>query len=78
MSAHKCLFIFYNLFSLRLTENLANKFFSQNTIYMFCLYHFSLKCIINENYLPLYGPLKVCIGSQAPHRRTLFQNGQDP
>ena len=25
---------------------------------MFCLYHFSVKCIIKKNYLPPYGPLK--------------------
>ena len=34
------------------------KTFSQNMIYMFCLYHFSLKCIIKKNYLPSYSPLK--------------------
>ena len=26
---------------------------------MFCLYHFSVKCIIKKNYLPPYGPLNV-------------------
>ena len=26
---------------------------------MFCLYHFSVKCIIKENYFPPYGPLEV-------------------
>ena len=25
---------------------------------MFCLYQFSVKCIIKKNYLPPYGPLK--------------------
>ena len=24
---------------------------------MFCLYHFSMKCIIKKNHLPPYGPL---------------------
>ena len=33
------------------------KNFPQNKIYMFCLDYFSVKCIINKNYLPLYGPL---------------------
>ena len=27
-------------------------------IYIFCLYNFSVKCIINKNYLRLYPPLK--------------------
>ena len=27
-------------------------------IYIFCLYHFSVKCIIKKNDLSLYGPLK--------------------
>ena len=27
------------------------KTFSQNIIYMFCLYNFSVKCIIKKNYL---------------------------
>ena len=26
---------------------------------MFCLYHFSVKCIIKKHFLPQYGPLKV-------------------
>ena len=26
------------------------KTFSKNMIYMFCLHHFSVKCIINKNY----------------------------
>ena len=26
-------------------------------LYMFCLYNFSVKCIIKKNYLPPYGPL---------------------
>ena len=26
---------------------------------MFCLYHFSGKCIIKIDYLPPYGPLKI-------------------
>ena len=31
-------------------------------IYMFCLYHFSLKCIINKNYLPTDAPLtRICL-----------------
>ena len=49
MSPPKCLFIFYNSFSLRLTENLhEQKTFSQNMIYMFCLYNFFVKCIIKK------------------------------
>ena len=59
---HECpqsLFIFYNSFSLRLTENLhEQKAFSKSIYYMFCLYHFSVKCIIKKNYLPPYGPVK--------------------
>ena len=52
MSAPKRLFIFYNSFSLRLTENLhEQKTFSQNTICMFCLYHFSLMCIIKKIFI---------------------------
>ena len=33
------------------------KTFSQNMIYMFCLYHFSLKCIIKNFYLFSDDPL---------------------
>ena len=33
------------------------KTFSKNMIYMFCLYHFSVKCIIKKIYLPSYSPL---------------------
>ena len=33
------------------------KTFSKKMIYMFCLYNFSVKCIIQKNYLPAYGPL---------------------
>ena len=33
------------------------KTFSKNMIYMFCLNHFSVKCIIKKNYLPPYGSL---------------------
>ena len=59
MSAPKWMFIFYNSFSLWLTENIhEQKTFSQNMIYMFCSYDFSVKCIIKKNYLGLYGPLK--------------------
>ena len=36
-----------------------NKNISQKMIYMFCLYHFSLKCIIKKIYLPPYDPLKI-------------------
>ena len=54
LSAPKRWFIFYNSFPLRLAENLyKKKTFSQRMIYMFCLYHFSLKCIIKHFYLPL-------------------------
>ena len=35
------------------------KTFFQNIIYMFCLYNFSVKCIIKKNYLLPYGPLKL-------------------
>ena len=35
------------------------KTFSQNMIYMFCLYHFSLKCIIKNLYLFSDNPLNV-------------------
>ena len=52
MSALKRLFIFHNSFSSRLTENLhEQKKVTQNMIYMFCLYNFSLKCIIKKYYL---------------------------
>ena len=34
------------------------KTFSKNMTYMFCLYLFSEKCIINKNYLLPYGSLK--------------------
>ena len=34
------------------------KTFYKNMIYMFFLYHFSVKCIRKKNYLPLYGRLK--------------------
>ena len=58
LSAPKCLFILYNSFSLRLTENLHKpKKIPQHMIYMFCLYHFSLKSIIKKNYLPPYAPI---------------------
>ena len=33
-------------------QSSQTKIFSQNTIYMICLYHFSVKCIIKKNYLP--------------------------
>ena len=35
------------------------KIFSQNMIYMFCLYHFSLKCIIKKIIYPCTVPLKL-------------------
>ena len=38
-------------------KTLRTIFFSKNTIYMFCLYHFSVECIIDKNYLPPYGSL---------------------
>ena len=38
-------------------KSLRTNIYSQNTIYMFCLYHFSLKWIIKKNYLPPYGHL---------------------
>ena len=59
MSAPKCMFIFCDLFSLRLTENLNEQKNSQHTIYMFCLYHFSVKWIIKKNYLPPYSCLNI-------------------
>ena len=34
MSAHKCMFIFYNSFSLRLTENLHEQFFSKHNLHV--------------------------------------------
>ena len=46
-------------------------------INMFCLYHFSLKCIIKNLYLISDDPLKVCIGSRAPDCRTEFKIWQD-
>ena len=49
MSAPKCLFIFYNSFFCTVDRKYSQtKTFSQNMIYMFCLYHFSVKCIIKK------------------------------
>ena len=60
LEAPKCLFIFYRSFSLRLTENLhEQKHFLKNMIYIFCLYHFSVQCIIKKNDLFRYGPLNL-------------------
>ena len=55
MSAPKCLFIFYNSFSLQLTENLHKP--KKKFINMFCSYYFYVKCIIKKNYLSSYSPL---------------------
>ena len=59
MSAPKRLFIFYNsLFFMVDRKSLRTKTFSQNTIYMFCLYHFSLKSIIKKIIYRVTIPLK--------------------
>ena len=57
------LFIFNNSFPLRLTEKKSSrtKTFSKSIYYMFCLYHFSVKCIIKKNYLLPCGPLMFSI-----------------
>ena len=54
MGAPKHLFIFYNSFSLWLTENLHKQ---KHYLHVF-LYYFSVKCIIKKNYLLPHGPLK--------------------
>ena len=52
LSAPKSRFIFYNSFSLRLTENLhEQKTFCQNMTYMFCLHNFFLKCTIKKIFI---------------------------
>ena len=57
-------FIFYSSFSLLLIENhFEKKTISQKVVFMFCLLHFSLKCIIKNNYLCCYVPLE---GTQSP------------
>ena len=60
MSSPKCLFIFYNLFSLQLTENFhEQKHFLKAFTTCFVYIIFSVKCIIKKNYLPPYSPLKI-------------------
>ena len=55
MRAAKCLFIFYNSFSLQLTENFHKK---KDYLHFFVYIIFALKCIIKKKYLSLYSPLK--------------------
>ena len=47
-------------------------------IYMFCLYHFSVKCIIKTNYLPPYGPLNTNQGKASVERREFRPRGAIP
>ena len=48
----KPLYFLCNSFSLRLTKSSETKTFSQKVMFMFCLEHFSLKCIIIFLFFP--------------------------
>ena len=58
MSAPKPMCIFYLVFFTVDRKPSQTNTFSQNIIYVFCLYPFSVKCIIKKHYLISYGPLK--------------------
>ena len=51
-----------NLSKLFVKKSSRTKTFSKSIYYMFCLYHFSVKCIIKKNDLPPHGPLNHIIG----------------
>ena len=73
MPPNDCLFYITRFFTVD-RKSSQTKTFSQNIIHIFCLYHFSVKCIIKKNYLRPYGPQAVfnqiinAIGSELSHR----------
>ena len=56
MSAPKSFFFLSLVFFTLDRKSSWTKTFSKSIYYMFCLYHFSVKCIIKKYYLPPYGP----------------------